>query len=181
MSDAEATSTQSVTEDQQGDLAENRKGTDKPKFYSANNQVEEPIGDDLEGFLILANKSLIAEIAVRVDDDAETDTDRDELFQECLDAEGKDAVEVISVLQVAVDDKASAKARVLEAPFGNTPDMAPILEDMERSHSRALEMYELLFNRIAMVNMMTVNRENTNNSHVQKQQSGWGSVFGKYL
>ena len=170
-----------LTDEQTAEVDQKRLGTDRPEYYSADSRSNTAINEDLEAFIILAEPDLLAEIEGRIEETAEVKKDRDKLYQECIDAEGADAVEVIEHYQEKIEDLSSFKIRMGDSPLGSSVGVADLMADAQSSQAEALEQFEYYFNRISMIRMLNNARiVGGSNEHATRQQSSWSFVFGSY-
>ena len=156
-------------------------GQDRPTFFNATTRQAETIGDDLEAFSILIEPDLREEIIDRLGESNQGDPDRRELYEEALLLEEEDANTGLTFLENRIAGFGAFRTRVLNSPCGSTPDVAPLIQDVQRGVGIVTEQRERAYHRLQASRVLSQLNERFEGSQDEIQQrDSWEGVLSRY-
>ncbi len=169
-----------LTPEAQGKVDERRRPV-RPQYYDASLRRVLTIGEDLEGFLLLADGDLREEIVDRLGQANEGTPDLDALYAEALVAEADDASAMLTDFDQALSGFSTFKDRVLSSPLGLSPEVAPLIQDVQRGVGPVVEKRERIFHRLQTARVLEDLRRRTSGTEDEiAQRDSWVGVIGVY-
>jgi len=170
-----------LTPEQIREVQKVQASVERPTYYSAILRQDIQISEDFEAFAILVEPDLREEIIDRLGQANEGDPVRRRLYEEAISFEQQDAQERLLVLERQVAGFGAFRQNVIASPAGSSPDIAPLIQDVQRNIGIVAEDRERMYHRLQVARVLeSLNTRQEGGDNIQKQRDSWEEVLSTY-